>query len=63
VLTVSQIRGIRAVLADALVLRDIVELCSLSVSVCSPKTWMPLAAWDEFAGFDVRSIIFGENPS
>jgi hypothetical protein len=44
----------RAVLADALVLRDVVELCSLSVPVCSPKTWRPLAAWDDFAGFDVR---------
>jgi hypothetical protein len=58
-----QIRGLRAVLADALVLRDVVEMCTLSVPVCSPKTWRPLAAWDDFAGFDVQSILFRENPS
>jgi hypothetical protein len=63
VLTASQIRGTRAVLADALVLRDVVELCTLSVPVCSPKTWRPLAAWDEFACFDVRSILLCDNPS
>jgi hypothetical protein len=47
------VRGLRAVINDAMALRNLNELCTMNVPIRSPSSWSRDASWGEVIGFDV----------